>query len=563
MKKKQFQGKNNNRRDFRRDNYPRENSRGNLREKPRGRFERFEKIEEVSLSDISLDFSKRKVLVKGMVEKVVQTGGPTVFVASDGTGSLALKGFVKPGERAYPEIEEGDIVSAIVTIGDFQGGIEGEIQKISKLSPDEREYFLKKIVEIQKSRAAVNPIPFLVKSQILEKLRNLFIKAATEIRLAIIQNRPIIVRHHNDTDGYSAGYALERAILPLIIKQQLSEKAAWEYFLRAPCAAPFYEIDDSIRDVALSLRNVAKFSNKMPLVIIADNGSSPEDLLGIKHGKVHGMEFIVVDHHYSETDLITPEVLTHINPFLVGEDGARFSAGMLCTELARLINPVDNIEQIPAMAGLADRIEIRNPEVIEQYLKIAEKNGYSKELLKNISTVIDFVSSKIRFMEVREYIGVLFGEPRDRQKQLVETLEPHIRKLKEKGLAISKANAKTIEIGKTTLQFIEIDKTFPGFGFYPKPGMCVGMIHDDLQATKGVTNLVTVGIMETAMTLRATDSANFSVHDLIKFLDEKSPDSFVEGGGHKNAGSINFLPSKKDIIFKLLKEFIKERERMN
>lgn len=549
MKKKGFQRKNNLKKSFRGNNYLRE-----------GLRERFERIEEVSLSKISLDFSKRTLSVKGMVDKIIQTGGPTIFVVSDGTGSLALKGFIRPGERAYPEIEEGNIVSAIVKIGDFQGEIEGEIQKISKLGPDEQGYFLEKILEIQKSRAAVKPIPFLVQSQILNKLRGLFIKAATEIRLAIIQNRPIIVRHHNDTDGYSAGYALERAILPLIIKQQLSEKAAWEYFLRAPCAAPFYEIDDSIRDVALSLRNVAKFSNKMPLVIIADNGSSPEDLLGIKHGKVHGMEFIVIDHHYSETDVITPEVLTHINPFLVGEDGARFSAGMLCTELARLINPVENIEQIPAMAGLADRIEIRNPEIIGEYLKIAEKNGYSRELLNKISAVIDFVSSKIRFMEVREYIEVLFGEPRDKQKKLVETLEPHIKELKQKGLAISKANAKTEKIGKTTLQFIDIDKTFPGFGFYPKPGMCVGMIHDDLQITKGVTNLVSVGIMGTAMTIRATDSANFSVHELIKFLNEKFPDSFVEGGGHKNAGSINFLPNKKDDIFKLLKEFIKERQ---
>lgn len=544
MKKGNFQRKNNNRRDFRRDNFSRE---------------KFVPAKELSLCDISLDYAKQSVLVKGMVDRIVQTGGPTIFVVSDGTGSLALKGFVKPGERAYPEIEDNDTVSAIVTIGDFQGEIEGEIKKISKLGAEEHQVFLKKILEIQKARATVKPIPFLVKSPILDKLKDSFIKAATEIRLAVIQNRPIIVRHHNDTDGYSAGYALERAILPLIIKQQSSEKAAWEYFLRAPSAAPFYEIDDSIRDVALSLRNVAKFSNKMPLVIIADNGSTPEDLLAIKHGKVHGMEFIVVDHHYSETDVITPEVLVHINPFLVGEDGARFSAGMLCTELARLINPVDNLEQIPAMAGLADRIEIRNPEVIAEYMKIAEKQGYSKELLQDISTVIDFVSAKIRFMEVREYIEVLFGEPRNKQRKLVGVLAPHIKQLKQEGLAISKANAKTEKIGKTTLQYIEIDKTFPGFGFYPKPGMCVGMIHDDLQASKKITNLVSVGLMETAMTIRATDEANFSVHDLIKFLDKNSPDSFVEGGGHKNAGSINFLPSKKDNIFGLLKEFMKNR----
>ena len=519
-----------------------------------------EQVRELDLSEVNLDFSRKTLSVKGAVDKIVQTGGPTIFVVSDGTSSLSLKGFEKAGERAYPDIQEGDTIKAVVKIDEYQGELEGNIEKISKLGEAEHKTFLEKILQLEKERAKVEPIPFLVKSPILDKLKDLFIKAAEEIRLAIIQKRPIIVRHHNDTDGYSAGFALERAILPLIIKEQSSEKAPWEYFMRAPCAAPFYEIDDSIRDTALSLRNVAKFSNKMPLVIIADNGSSPEDLLGIKQGKVHGMKFIVIDHHFSETDVISKEVLTHINPFLVGENGAEFSAGMLCTELARLINPeTQNIEQIPAMAGLADKIDLANPKIIKDYIEIARKKGYSKELLHDISTVIDFVSAKIRFMEVREYIEVVFGEPREKQKQLVELLAPHIRNMEKKGLEIAKANAKSEKIKNTTLQSIDIDETFPGFGFYPKTGMTVGMLHDDLQKTNSITNLVSIGIMRTALTMRATDEANFSVHELIKFLNKKLPNAFVEGGGHKNAGSITFLPNKQGEVLTLFKEFLKGR----
>jgi archaea-specific RecJ-like exonuclease len=520
-----------------------------------------EKAEELEISQVNLSFSKKTISVKGVIDKIVQTGGPTIFVISDGTGSLSLKGFEKAGERAYPEIEEGNTVKAIVEIDEYNGELEGNIKKISKLDKEENDRFLEEILKIEKERAKIeNPVPFLVKSPILDKLREKFIEAATEIRLAIIQKRPIIVRHHNDTDGYSAGFALERAILPLIEKEQTSVKASWEYFLRAPCAAPFYEIDDSIRDTAQSLRNVAKFSNKMPLVIIADNGSSPEDLLAIKHGKVHGMQFIVIDHHYSDEDVITKEVLTHINPFLVGENGSAFSAGMLCAELARLIHPeTQNIEQIPAMAGLADRIDLANPKIIKDYLEIAKKQGYSKELLHDISTVIDFVSAKIRFMEVREYMETIFGEPREKQKQLVELLAPHINNLAKKGLAIGKSNAKTEKIGKTNLQSLDIDETFPGFGFYPKPGMAVGMVHDDLQKTENITSLVSIGIMRTALTMRATDEANFSVHELIQYLNKKLPNAFVEGGGHKNAGSITFIPNKQKDVLTHFKEFLKSR----
>ncbi len=513
----------------------------------------------MEIKDIKLG-SKNKVELIGSVERVVQTGGPTVFVISDGTGNFSLKGFVSPGTRSFPEIEEGDAVKAFVKIGEFQGELEGEIIKIVKLNDSEKKKLSENIEKIQRERAKVKGVNFLVSSPILEKLKDHFIKAATEIRLAIIQGRPIIVRHHSDTDGYCSGFALEKAILPLILKEQDSPKAAWEFFTRSPSSAPFYEITDSIIDTAASLRNVAKFSNKMPLVIIADNGSSPEDLMGIKQGKVHGIHFVVVDHHYFDEDVISKEVISHINPWLVKEDGAKFSAGMLCVELARIINPdVTNISQIPAMAGYADRIDSANKKIVEEYLAIAKKEGYSKELLENISIVIEYVSSRVRFMEVREYIEVLFGEPRARQKALVDLMAPHIRKLDAKGLAIGKAHAKIEKIGNTTLQFIFVEETFPGFGFFPKPGRAVGLVHDSLQKEKNLTNVVSIGIMNTSITLRATDEAKFSVHDLIKFLDKKVPDAFVDGGGHKNAGSITFLPNKKDKIVEMFKEFVRGR----
>ena len=535
-------------------NFKKNNSFG----KPVRPMERVE-VRKVSINEIDLN-SRGKVSIMGVVNRIVQTGGPTLFVVGDGTGNLSLKGFIGPGLRAFPEINEEDVVKAVVSINEYQGELEGEISSIRKVVDEEKKEFLKSLSALEKERAKVTPPEFLVKSQILEKLRPRFIEAATQIRLAIIQDRPIIVRHHNDADGYSSGYSLERAILPLIVKQHSSVKAPWEFFLRAPSQAPYYEIDDSIRDMANSLRNVAKFSNKMPLIIIADNGSSPEDLMAIKQGKVHGADFIVIDHHGFEKDVISDEVLVHINPFLVGEDGAHYSAGMLATEFARFINPeVENIKQIPAMAGFADRIDLGNPEVMEKYLEIAKKEGYSKELLSDIALVIDYVSAKVRFMEVREYVEVLFGEPRARQKELVSLMAPYIRNLDKKGLQIGKSNAKQEKIGKVILQTIEVEETFPGFGFFPKPGRAVGLIHDNYQTEKKVTSLITAGIMSTAITLRATDEANFSVHEFIIFLNKKIPEAFVEGGGHKNAGSITFLPYKKDEVVKLLKEFIKSR----
>jgi RecJ-like exonuclease len=396
--------------------------------------------EKYSVSQINRETNGESVILEGIIDRIVQTPGPTIFYIVDGTGTLALKGFEGPGARAYPELTEGDAINVIVKIEEFRDELEGEIKKLTKLSESEQKKILRNIADIQKEKAKPKIVPFLVKSPVLEKLKDFFIEAATEIRLAVSQNRPIIVRHHNDTDGYSAGYSLEKAIVPLIEAQHGFGKSGWEFFTRAPCAAPFYEIEDSIKDTARSLSNEAKFSNKLPLIIIADNGSSQEDLLAIQQGKIHGIDFIVVDHHYFEKDVISKEVLVHINPWLVDEDGSTFSAGMLCTELARFINPVENINQIPALAGLADRIN--NPEVIEAYLKIAGKEGYDAELLGDLSMVIEFVSSKLRFVEAREIYGVLFGEPRNEQRALVGLLAPYIKKQEAKGLAIAKSTVK-------------------------------------------------------------------------------------------------------------------------
>ena len=511
--------------------------------------------EKADIHSINEDSIGRILILTGIIDSISQTDGPTLFQLEDGTGTLTLKGFISPGERAFQEISSEDLVEAKVKLKEYLGGLEGEILSIKKLEGEDAKKVQDKIEHIQRKRATPEEIPFLIKNPILNKLKDSMINAATEIRLAIVQNRPIIVRHHNDVDGYSAGFALERAIIPLVAKQHSSAKAAWEYFTRAPCAAPFYEIDDSIKDTANSLRNVAKFSNKMPLVIITDNGSTEQDLFGIQQGKVHGIKFVIVDHHFFEKDVITKEVLAHINPFLVGEDGSSYCAGMLSSELARLINPnVQNIIQIPALAGIADRVDNKN--AVDEYLKLAEKEGYSKKLLADIGVVIDFVSAKLRFLEAREYIEVLFGEPRDKQKKLVELMAPYIRELERKGLEMAKINSKTEAINDIVFQSIFIEESFPGFGFYPKPGKCIGFLHDDLQERKNLKKVVSAGILASSATIRATDDSNFSIHNLISFIKKKLPESFVAGGGHKYAGSITFIPNKQNEVLDLFKEYL-------
>ena len=57
--------------------------------------------------------------------------------------------------------------------------------------------------------------PFLINSENLEKLRDCFIETSDIIKKAVQENRFIIIKHHDDVDGYTAGMVIEKAIIPI------------------------------------------------------------------------------------------------------------------------------------------------------------------------------------------------------------------------------------------------------------------------------------------------------------------------------------------------------------
>jgi RecJ-like exonuclease len=95
----------------------------------------------------------------------------------------------------------------------------------------------------------------------------------------------------------------------------------------------------------------------MPLVLLTDNGSTEEDEPAYKIASVYEIPFIVIDHHHPDAS-IDKYLKAHVNPYHVGGDFG-ITAGMLGTEVARLINPkVERlIRHLPAVAGVGDRSE--------------------------------------------------------------------------------------------------------------------------------------------------------------------------------------------------------------
>ncbi|HLC74310.1 MAG TPA: hypothetical protein VJH88_00465 [Candidatus Nanoarchaeia archaeon] len=496
---------------------------------------------EISRADIG-----KPIDVVARVEQVHQTAGPTIFVLSDGISKFTAKAFVRPGVRAHSNMNVGDIVSVSMRIQEYNNNLEGSIDAIQKADPD---LFAQALEQNKKRQLHVESIPFLVQSEHLEKLRNSFEQAAMLIKKAIFERRPIMLRHNADCDGYSGGVALERAILPLV-RDQRDSYQDWKFFRRLPSRAPFYSLSDVLVDLVGITNDMLRSNTQPPLIIVVDNGSGKEDAVALKSLKVYGCPIIIVDHHFISTDIISPIVDVHINPYLVGYN-SQISAGMLATELARIVNNTASpLTTLPALSGTGDKVESGE---MQQYLKIAESDGYTADELKKIALCIDFAAYYLRSMEGRVLVDDLLGKDRVKQKQLVELWYAEARRRMDELLVVVKQYIQIEETEKSVIASIPLNDIMFA-GEFPSFGKITGMTSDWLKA-QHQKHVFVLGVAKDMVVIRASRHAQFNLNDIVTVLRQK-PYLGVSGGGHERAGTLHFAPAAQDEVLAVVHESI-------
>lgn len=519
---------------------------------------------------LTKEMAGRTIRIRGKITQIQVTGGPTVFTVTDGTGVTWAAAFEAPGVRAYPSIEVGDMVEIIGKVSFHAGEIQIETSDMSRLwGPDAAEV-KKKIEEELNQRAQPEDVGFLVESEVLEKLKPKIMKAAFIIRKAIFEGRPIIVRHHADTDGYTAGLALEYAIVPLLEEISPDPQAKWKFFKRRPSRAPFYELEDVLKDIIFMIEDHERFGDPLPLLVIVDNGGTTEDIPAYKRIKAYGVPIVVIDHH-DPRDFIGEDkaavdeyVDVHVNPHLVKRGYYELTAGMLATEIARFIYPPveEKIKHLPAIAGTGDRSDA--PE-FQQYLKIAkESKGLEEEDLKKIAEVIDHEAYYWKFMDGHGIIDelLLLTGNLQRHRKLVDSIYPEVKAKQEKALKASLPHVKSVVLPNgIRFNTIDVELYAPKFE-YPSPGKLSGLIHDYFKEEYGEDSpILTLAYGSDFAVVRASDGMqvySFDLNEIIKILQEKLPDAGVEGGGHSFAGSIKFFEGKrKEVLEEFAKQVVK------
>ena len=83
-----------------------------------------------------------------------------------------------------------------------------------------------------------------------------------------------------------SGVAMEKAIVPLVEQVNPSNDAQYYYFKRSPSKAPFYELEDVVKDLSFALEDKERHGQKLPLIVLLDNGSTEEDIVALMQAKI-------------------------------------------------------------------------------------------------------------------------------------------------------------------------------------------------------------------------------------------------------------------------------------
>lgn len=507
-------------------------------------------IARTRIGDITTKSMGKSVLLVGEIVQIQQTSGPTIFTVSDETGTTWAAAFDEPGVRVYPHLNIDNIVEIIGEVSLHSGKIQIESESIERLHGPESQEARKRIDEAIDKKAEPETTELLIESKILEDLREPLGNAAKSIRRAVLDGRSILVRHHADADGICAGVAIEKAVVPLLKEMNNSSDAEWHFFKRAPSKAPFYELEDVVKDLSFALEDLERHGQKLPLLVLMDNGSTPEDILALMKVKIYDIEVVVVDHHYpgivEDGKVAVDEYVdVHVNPYLVGGD-SNITAGALAVELAKMINPEvkDRLTHLPGIAAVGDHA--RSDEA-DKYIQMAKEKGYDIDDLEKIASSIDFEAFYLRFMNGRGIIDTILGlGNREKHQKLVDALYKELQKRVDWQLKAALPNLKTQKLGNGVIfSVLDVEKYAHKFTF-PAPGKTCGYVHDQMVQKYGEeTPIITLAYGPDFGVIRATDAVNekfgFNLNTIIQKLMEEIPEAGVDGGGHECAGSLKFV----------------------
>jgi len=397
------------------------------------------------------------IRIEGEVVGARQTGGPTIFEVRDETAVVDCAAFVEAGVRAYPEVEEGATVRLDGEVELRRGELQVETEELTALSGDAAEAVERRLAEALSEKARPESVEPLAAHTAVEAVTDQLADAAEAIRSAVLESRPIVVRHAATADGYVAGAAIERAVLPLIREEHARADAEYHFFTRRPLDDPVYGMDAATSDVTQMLRDSERHDEKLPLVVLVGVGGTTDSLDGLGLLGVYGASRVVVDAESVDTGVVD-ETSVLVSPSLTGAERTDLSTGALGANLAAVVNADSraDLAHLPAVSYWA--------EPPAAYAELASDAGFDADRTRKLREAIALEAYYQSYQDKRELIIDLLFED---DGELAGHVSEQFRQKLDTEVETATANLDVREVGGASVGVLDADSYSHQYDFPP------------------------------------------------------------------------------------------------
>jgi RecJ-like exonuclease len=460
------------------------------------------------------------VRLEGEVVSVRQTSGPTVFELGDESGVVDCAAFVEAGVRAYPEVETGDIVRLDGEIRLRRDELQVETEALVALEGEERETVETRLEDALDEEASPDEFEPLTDDEAVAAVVDDIEAVATTVRRAVLESRPVVVRHDATADGYVAGAAIERAVLPLVRDEHANADAAYHYFDRRPLEEGSYDMDDATKDVTRMLDNRERHDEKLPLFVFAAAGSTADSLDGLELLDLYGVESVVVDGVAADDAVVDLVAETATVP---GR-----TAGTVAANVAAAANDDvrDDLGHLPAVTFWED--------TPEAYADLAAEGGIDADAATRLREAIALEAFYQSYEDKRELIiDLLF----DQEVGLAEQVSEQFREKLDAELRTAEANLETREVAGVDVSVLDTDAYTHRFDFPPK-----SLLLDELHRRHRDETPVVVGHAMDELYVRTTGDVDLDA--VAEAADERAPTAGISARGLRT-GKLGFLSGRR------------------
>ena len=481
------------------------------------------------------------VRIEGELTAVRQTGGPTVFTIQDESGTVDCAAFVEAGVRAYPDADVGDVVRLEGQVERHRDELQVETESLSVLADADRKLVSERLEDAITARSRPEDVQLLAEHEPVEAVLDSIREAATAIRRAVLQHRPIVIRHTATVDGYVAGAGIEHAVLSLVEAEHAEHDAVYHYVERRPLTEAYYDMDSATNDVTSLLADRSRHGAKQPLLLLVGAGSDAESAAALEFLSLYDAGRIVVDvDPVDETASDYVDAL--VNPQSVGSWTDVTTTALAANVAAHVSTDVrDDLVHLPAISYWTDAPAV--------YTTLAREAGFDDETVRERRESIALEAYYQRYDEKRELVSDLLFDGQE-AGDLASHVSEQFRTKLESAVETAHSNVERRSVDGVAIAILDTDAAVQRFDFPPK-SLLLDALHEET-AVEGAQH-VTVGLALDSLDVRGPSTLD--VRDLASTVRERVPDAGISVTG----GRLRFLVGKRFDVLEAAVDEIADR----